>query len=123
MASTYKAPSNIPNLAVPKTNTEIWDGMNRGHQTVDLGIQRMQSLQANALTSIIRIVEEICRGRAGPTENHLEGLMDAVRLLSMAFSSANQVRKEGIRNALGYPLARFCNWECPVCYLWICLKN
>ncbi len=26
----------------------------------------------------------------------------------------NQVRKEAIRNAMGYLLARFCNWEMPV---------
>ena len=76
-----------------------------------LAVQRVQSLQVNALSSIILIIEEICKEEAGPTEDHLDALMDAVRLMSMGFSSCNQVRKESIRNALGYPLARFCNWE------------
>ncbi len=81
---------------------------------MDLASQRVQSLQTGALTAILRIIDAICRDCAGPTENHLEGLMDAVRLLSMSFASSNQVRKEAIRNAMGFPLARFCNWETTV---------
>ncbi len=104
----------MPNLCTPRTNSEIWDNLNRGHQTVDVGTQRAQSMQVSALSVIIRIVDEISNDRAGPTEDHLIALMDAVRLMAMSHSSLNQVRKEAIRNAMGYPIARFCNWECVV---------
>ncbi len=111
LSSTYRAPANVPNLTLPRTNTEVWDNLNHGYQTVDVGAQKVQSLQAGALTAIIRVIEEICKGTAGPTESHLVELMDAVRLMCMAFASLSQVRKESIRNALGYPLAHFCNWD------------
>ncbi len=85
--------------------------MHQGHKAVDMGVQKVQNLQVNALASIIQILEEICKDQAGSTDQHLDALMDSVRLMSMAFSSCNHVRKEAIRNALGYPIARFCNWE------------
>ncbi len=114
LTDKYKLPENVPNLVVPRTNAEIWDNLNREQQTVDMATQRVQALQANAMTAIIRIIDAICRDKAGPTEAHLQELMDAVRLISMSFSLMKQVRKEAIRNAMGYPLARYCNWETPV---------
>ncbi len=114
LADIYKPPSNIPNLVTPRTNSDVWELLNRGHRAVDIGVQNAQNMQTHALTSIVRIVEEICNETAGPTEKHLNALMDAVRLMSMVFSACNQVRKEAIRNALGYPVARFCNWDSAV---------
>ncbi len=114
MTTKYKVPENVPNLQVPRTNPEVWENLHRGTQMLDNQVQRVQLLQVNALSVILRIIDEIGTNRGGLTESHLEELTDANRMLSMGFSSLNQVRKEAIRNAMGYPLAKMCGWDTPV---------
>ena len=88
--------------------------MHKGVQIVDHSLQRLQTLQDSALLIILRIIDQIGTGNAGLTEEHLRELTDANRLVTMTFTSANQVRKDLIRNALGFPLGKFCTWETPV---------
>ncbi len=107
----HKCPENIPNMQVPRTNTEVWDNMSRGNQVVDNATQRIQSLQVHALSAILSIINAIGTGNGGLSESHLGTLTDATRMLTMSFSSLLQVRKELIRNSLGFPLAKFCTWE------------
>ncbi len=114
MTTKYKVPDNVPNLVVPRTNPEVWEHLHRGTQMVDGQIQRVQLLQVNALSVILRIIDEIGTNRAGLTESHLEELTDANRMVTMSFACLNQVRKEAIRNAMGFPLAKFCGWDVPV---------
>ncbi len=101
-------------MSVPRTNPEVWDMLNRGQQVADNGAQRVQSLMAHALSAIIEVINQIGSGTAGLTEEHLQTLTDANRLVTMGFSSMSQIRKELIRNALGYPLGKLCTWETPV---------
>ncbi len=107
----HRCPENVPNMMVPKTNTEVWDLLPRGYQVADNGTQRVQTMQVHALSALLAIINEIGNGNGGTTESHLERLTDATRLLTMSFASLTQVRKELIRNSLGYPLAKFCTWE------------
>ncbi len=114
MVMRYPRISNIPNMQVPKTDADVWDVLERGSQIADNTVQRSQNLQAAALAAILNIVNSIGTGSAGMTEEHLEVLTDCVRMLTMGFSTLNQVRKEIIRNALQYPIAKFCTAEAPV---------
>ncbi len=50
---------NVLNLAIPKTNAEVWEVLNRGVQIVDLSVQQMQALQAAALSVILCIKDQI----------------------------------------------------------------
>ncbi len=88
--------------------------LNRGQQVADNGVQKVQSLMAHGLSAIISVINAIGSGTAGLTEDHLETLTDANRLVTMGFSSMLQIRKELIRNALGFPLAKLCTWETPI---------
>ncbi len=88
--------------------------MNKGVQIVDLSVQRLQALQVAALSVILRIIDQIGSDSAGMTESHLEELTDANRLVTMSFAYMVQVRKDLVRNAMGFPVAKFCNWETPV---------
>ena len=110
----HRCPENIPNLGVPRTNSEIWDLLPRGYQVADGATQRIQVMQAHALAALLSIINSIGNGDGGLTEAHLETLTDTTRLIMMAFSSTCQVRKELIRNSLGQPLAKFCTWDHPV---------
>ncbi len=110
----YKLPENVKNLDVPKTNNDVWDLMHKGNQVVDAATQRVQRLMAHGLSVILGIIDQIGRDQGGTTESHLQELTDATRLMTMGFSSLTQVRKELIRNSLGFPLAKFCGWDTPV---------
>ena len=112
--SAHPTTSNVPNMTVPRTNPEIWEMLNRGQQVVDNTVQRVQSYQAHALSAIIDIINQIGNGTAGLTEQHLRTLTNANRLVTMSFSTMSQIRKELVRNSLGMPLAKLCNWEVPV---------
>ncbi len=81
---------------------------------MDSNVQRTQSLLAHALSAILGIINEIGSGTAGLTESHLQTLTDANRLVTFSFSSLIQVRKELIRNALGFPIVKLCSWDFPV---------
>ncbi len=35
----HRCPENIPNMTIPKTNTEVWDLLPRGYQVADNGTQ------------------------------------------------------------------------------------
>ncbi len=47
----------------------------------------------------------------GAAEDHLATMTDATCLITMSFASLTQVRKELVRNSLGFPIAKFCTWE------------
>ncbi len=113
MTSKHLPPENVPNLTTPKTNTEVWEALPKGVQVVDATVQRIQSLQAAALSIILRIIDQIGNDTAGITESHLDELTDANRIVTMSFAYMVQVRKDLVRNALGYPISKFCTWETP----------
>ncbi len=114
MTDSYKAPKNVARLQTPKTNADIWELLNRGVQIVDSTTQRVQNLQVSSLAVLVRIVDQIGGDEAGACADHVTELSDAVTMMVMGFSYLSQVRKELIRNALGYPLAKFCTWDTPV---------
>ncbi len=101
-------------MAVPNTDQEVWENLDKGSQIADLGVQRSQSMQMTALSSILRIINAIGDGNAGLAEDHLQILTDATRMITSSVSSLNQVRKDTIRNCMGWPIARLCNWKTPV---------
>ncbi len=114
MTEKYLPPANVPNLVIPKTNPEVWEALNKGAQIVDLSVQKIQALQVAAMGVLLRLIDQIGNDSAGMTESHLEEITDANRIISMSFASMLQVRKDLIRNAMGFPLGKFCTWETPV---------
>ncbi len=104
----------MPNLQVPKTDVEVYERMAKPQQIVDHGLQRVQSLQAAALTSLLLVIDAVGSGTAGSTESQLEAITGATRLITMGFGGLHQVRKDCVRNALGWPIARLCDWSTPV---------
>ncbi len=107
----HLCPENIPNMAVPRTNPEVWEALNKGQQVVDMATQRIQTSLAHALSAIFEMINAIGDGSA---ESHLLSLTDANRLITDAFTSLSQVRKEQYRNALGFPIGKLCTWSTPV---------
>ncbi len=53
----YKYPvvAKIPNLRIPRTDVEVYEQLDKGNQIVDQAAQRIQSLQAAAMTSLLHI--------------------------------------------------------------------
>ena len=102
----YPRPKNIPNLTVPKTNDCVWDAMKRGPQVADAGLQKIQTVISKSLVPVISIIDNIGQpgGSDRPIAHYLEPLTDVVRLSS-------QARKDIIRNDMGYPISKLCNWK------------
>ena len=109
----YPRPQNIPNLTVPKTNDGVWDAMKRGPQVADAGLQKIQTVISKSLVPVISIIDNIGQpgGSDRPIAHYLEPLTDVVRLLSAALSLLSQARKDIIRNDMGYPISKLCNWK------------
>ncbi len=114
MTESYKAPSNVSRLQTPKTNPDVWELLNKGHQIVDSSTQRVQSLQVGVMSAVTRMVDAITNDTAGPLSDYAQELTDVVTMHVMSFNYLSQIRKDVIRNALGYPLAKFCAWDTPV---------
>ncbi len=114
LTASYKAPQNITRLQTPKTNADVWELLQRGVQIVDSTAQRVQHLQVAALSAVVKIVDQIGADTAGQCVDHVQEMSDMVTILVMSFSYLSQIRKELIRNALGYPIAKFCTWDTPV---------
>ena len=114
MNEQFPRPDNIPNLQVPRVNADVYEQLNKGPAIVDASIQRMQQMVGRAISIGAGLVDQVGDGSAGSTESHLEEITAIVRGLSAAFSTANQIRKEVIRNDLTGPLTKFCTWETPV---------
>ena len=109
----YPRPQNISKLALPKTNDCIWEAMKRGPQVTDASVQKVQTKLSKALVPIINMVDDIGSGKGTtkPVADYLDQLTDAFRLGSAAFSLLNQARRDIIRNDLGYPTSKICNWK------------
>ena len=115
----YKKPANIKALKVPKTNAEVFDGMNKGPKVTDACVQKTQLMLSKALVPLITTVNDIGIGKADELAPKLEPLMDVIRLTAGALSQLSQVRKDIIRNDLKYPMAKLCTWETPVGDDWL----
>ncbi len=115
----YKKPANVKALKVPKTNSEVFDGMNKGPKVTDACVQKTQLMLSKALVPLIMTVNDIGIGKADELAPKLEPFMDVIRLTAGALSQLSQVRKDIIRNDLKYPMAKLCTWETPVGDDWL----
>ena len=112
MCDTYLPPGNVENLQVPKTNIEVWELLHPGVKIVDTSVQKIQSIQVAGLSAILKLLDNYGKEKGDLSEDQLQQLTDATSMACMAFSQMNQIRK--IRNALGFPIAKFCTWESAV---------
>ena len=110
----YQRPSNVPNLEVPRLNNEVWELLRKGSVIVDSLLQKIQGLLSKAISIVLGIVDKIGSENGGNTEDHLMDLSNCLRFLGATFSLLNQVRKDIVRNDVGDPIARLCNWETAV---------
>ena len=111
MCETYLPPANVENLQVPKTNVEVWELLHPGVKIVDASVQKIQSIQVAGLSAILKLLDNYGKDIGNLDEDQLQQLTDATNMACMAFSSMNQIRKDLIRNALGFPIAKFCVWD------------
>ena len=109
----YPRPQTVPLFNVPKTNDCVWEAMKRGPQVVDAGLQKVQTLMSKSLVPVISMIDTIGKGGVAdkPLSEYLTPFTDIVRLSSAAFSLLSQTCKDIIRNDMGYPISKLCNWK------------
>ena len=114
LLKSHPRPSNVPNLQVPWTNTEVYESLKRGAGIVDSSVQRAQGMLARALTATLEIVDVVGKDSESPLEKHLNQISDIVRGLSAAFAQLCQTRKDNIRNDVGEAMSKVCTWDMKV---------
>ena len=114
LVAAYPRPENVGNLQIPKTNKDVWEELRPGYRIADGQVQRVQGLLAAMLSISLRMMDAVGTGDGGSLEQHLPQISDIVRGISASFSQLHQVRKETIRNDLGFPTGKFCSWDTPV---------
>ena len=110
----YTRPANMDNLQVPKTNEDVYELMDKGPIIVDTSVQKNQLLLSKVLIILTQLFEAFDTDTRVMVRDHQEALEDALKMLISCFSGLNQVRKDVIRNNMGYPLSKMCTWEIPV---------
>ena len=78
---------------------------------MDTAVQKVQNMQVAGLSALFSIIESLGNNIGDLNQDQLQALTDANIMACMGFSSMNQIRKDLIRNALGYPVAKFCTWD------------
>lgn len=111
----YKAPSNVANLMVPRTNADVWEALNRGPKFVDVSLQKTQALLGKALVPILQFLHGVGTKSITTVEDQLRPMNDALRLLTAAFNYLHQARREVVKNDIREPvMSKLCSWEVPV---------
>ena len=111
----YARPGNIANMVVPKTNNDVWANMRKGPRIVDMELQKVQLTLLKGLGPLLSFINDISTGKAKQPQEYLESMNDALRLVTAAFSSLSQTRKDVIRNDVcDFSFAKLCMWDTPV---------
>lgn len=113
--SKIKLPSNVPNLAVPVTNSAITKAMSVGGRLVDSRLSHTNGLVCKALVPIVQCINDIGEKSSKPLASYLEGLNISVRLMTSVINYINHLRKEVARlHVHDRALVDLCKWECEV---------
>ncbi|XP_071502115.1 uncharacterized protein [Diadema antillarum] len=103
-AANYPAPSNCPNLLVPKVNPVIWDNVTQTTRSRDVKLQRVQKSLTRGLCAFLQTL---------PTDLN-EAQQDALALLCNANYEMNCLRKELIKPDMNAAYAHLCKPTTPV---------
>ena len=115
LTDKYPYPGNIPNLKVPKTNTDISTDLWKSSQYLDLLIQKCQLMTSKALIPILRLLDDITTKPKRRIQDYQEPLHDTLRLLAACFNSLSQARKDVIRTSFhDTHVSKLCTWDTPV---------
>ena len=110
----YPRPANLGNLQVPRTNEEVFELMGKGPIVVDTLIQKQQLLVSKTIGILAQVLESYDSDSRVMVREHFESLEDGLKFLISAFAGLCQTRKDIVRNNLGQPLSKLCNWETDV---------
>ena len=115
LTDKYLYPANIPNLKVPKTNTDIYTDMWKSAQYLDLLLQKCQLMTSKALVPILRLLDDMNTKPKRKIESYHNTLHDSLRLFAATFNSLSQARKDVIRTTFhDSHVSKLCTWDTPV---------
>ena len=100
----------------PKTNELVVSAMRVGAKIVDNAIANVQSIFGKSISPLMNMMADTNNDelKNTPIVKYLPELTDAAKLGSAAIALLNQVRKDNIRNELGFPASQLCTWATPV---------
>lgn len=112
---TYKSPENIANLAVPKTNGDVWEKLHKGSKFMDLMAQKAQFALSKGLVPLIHFLHDVGTKATKSTEEYLLPINDSLRMIVAAFNYLSQLRKDIIRNDYkDNCVTKLCTWDTAV---------
>ena len=114
-AAGIHAPSNVPNLVVPVTNSDIEQALSRGTKILDGQLSRSTDVLAKGMVPLLRLASDMKDETVKLGPGHCKGVLSSLKLLTAAFNYLNHSRKELIRNSVQNEVLRqLCSWKCKV---------
>ena len=108
-------PSNVPNLVVPMTNSDIEQALSRGTKILDGQLTRTTDVLAKGMVPLLRLASDLKDKTVKLAPGHCKGVLSSLKLLTAAFNYLNHSRKELIRNSIKNDVLRqLCSWKCKV---------
>ena len=110
--SLFRLPSNVPNLTVPSTNSDISNAMSPDGKKIDSNLSQINNLLARAIVPVAGMVNDIGSGAVKETKSYLSHMNSAIRLMVAAFNYINQTRKLVAKAHIKEEaLGKICRWE------------
>ena len=108
-------PSNVPNLVVPVTNSDVEQALSRGTKILDGQLTRTTDVLAKGMVPLLRLASDLKDKTVKLGPAHCKGVLSSLKLLTAAFNYLNHSRKELIRNSIKNEVLRqLCSWKCKV---------
>ena len=115
LAGKIKVPSNVPQLAVPRTNQDVQKALSCDGKLLDSQLSKSNNLLAKALVPLATFVSEYGTAAQKDISAYLPGLQDSFSLITSAFNYVNHTRKEVTRVFVNdSAIAEIAKWDVPV---------
>ncbi len=115
LTAKYKRPGNVPSQKVPQTNREVFDALGKSARYMDVEVQKTQQYLLKSLVPLITFINDVGTGKSKKITDYVEPLNDSLRLVTAAFTSLVQVRRDIARNDIrDYNFNKLCSWDNPI---------
>ncbi|MEW8542135.1 MAG: hypothetical protein AB2693_01255 [Candidatus Thiodiazotropha sp.] len=119
LSERHKRPENFTNLQVPKSDKTVWQALQPHTKTNDAAIQKMLGMFGTAFVPIIKQMEIFntlhkTKSKDIPVRDLRKLAQESYQLFCVAFTAANQRRRELFKSDLDSKFHKICEKDYPM---------